>query len=79
MCAEVEPSSPKSSDSQGSRRGVMFRNRESVRGPQFLLDFFFVKNRFAVCRKDVFFFFVLGNLHLIYLYLFQFKCLTFKG
>lgn len=26
----VEPSSPKSSDSQGSRRGVMFRNRESI-------------------------------------------------
>ena len=52
MCAEVEPSSPKSSDSQGSRRGVMFRNRESVRGPQFLVGFFVKID--AVCRKDVF-------------------------
>lgn len=77
VCAEVEPSSPKSSDSQGSRRGVMFRNRESVRGPSvFWLDF--------ICKKSMLFVgkmfsFVLGNLHLIYLYWFQFKFLTFNG
>ena len=66
MCAEVEPSSPKSSDSQGSRRGVMFRNRESVRGPSvFWLDFLsksmlFVGKMFFFCPwKSTFDLFIL--------------------